>query len=159
MLNKKKLIAVIVVVALLIIGIIAAVIAVNSNRDGVAFNSGTFSTTASGRTFSLGVHTGSSNNGIYNVSNNTWRASPYRANGNSRINYAFTAANLEAMTVRSTNSEGSVSLVFTQGDIEKTLDITGEFYENIDMSGFESGRIRLRLVFENARNVDALISW
>jgi hypothetical protein len=40
-----------------------------------------------------------------------------------------------------------------QGDTERTFDITGEFNENIDMRGFEPGRIRLRLVFENAENV------
>jgi len=158
-LDKKKFTAIIILAVLLIVGIIAAILAVNFNREGVAFNSGTFSTTARGRTFSIGVHTNSSNNGIYNVSSNTWRASPYRANGNSRIYYTFTAANLEAMTVRSTNAEGSVSLTFTQGDVEKTLDITREFYENIDMRGFEPGRIRLRLVFENARNVNTLINW
>jgi len=127
------------------------------DREGLAVNSGTF--TASGGTgFTFGVQAGG-RGGISNVSNNTWRASPTRANGNSRVDYTFTDANLEAMTVRSTNTEGRISLVFSQGDVERTFDITDDFHENVDMSDFEQGRIRLRLVFDNAGNVNTLISW
>jgi len=156
-LNRKKLIAIIVVVALVIIGIIVSVVMFAFDREGVAVNSGTF-TTSGGTGFTFGVRAGS-RGGISNVSNNTWRASPSRANGSSRVDYTFTAANLEAMTVRSTNTEGNVSLTFMQGDIERTFDISGDFHENINMSDFEPGRIRLRLAFENARNIDTLISW
>ena len=157
-LNKKKIIAITAVVAFVIIGIVAASGVFFLNREGVAVNSGTFSATSGSVGFTFGVGVGS-RNGISNVSNNTWRATPYRANGNSRVDYTFTAANLEAMTVRSTNDEGRISLVFIQGDMERTFDITGEFYENIDMGGFVPGSIRLRLVFENARDVDTLIRW
>ena len=157
MLSKKKLIAIIVVIAIVIIGIVAAIVMFAFDREGIVVNSGTF--TASGGTgFTFGVQAGG-RGGISNVSNNTWRASPSRANGNSRVDYTFTAANLEAMTVRSTNSEGSMSITFIQGNIERTFDITGEFHENIDMSDFEPGRIRLRLEFENARDVDTVVSW
>ena len=157
-LNKKKLIAIIVVVAIVIIGIVIASLVLFLNREGIVVNSGTFSATSGGTGFTFGVQAGS-RNGISNVSNNTWRAIPYRANGNSRIDYTFTDTNLEAMTVKSTNSEGRISLTFIQGDMERTFDITGEFHENIDMSDFQPGRIRLRLDFENARNIDTLISW
>ncbi|MDR2599420.1 MAG: hypothetical protein LBC73_04000 [Oscillospiraceae bacterium] len=158
--KKKILIAIIIMAALVIIGIVAALaifVFNNFDREGIAVNSGTF-TTSSGTGFTFGVQAGA-RGGISNVSNNTWRANPSRANGNSRVDYTFTAANLEAMTVRSTNSEGRISITFIQDDIEITFDITGEFHENIDMSGFEPGRIRLRLEFENAENVDTLISW
>jgi len=158
-LNKKMLIAIIVVAALVIIGIIVAAAMLFSNREGVVFNSGTFSTTSSGTTFSIGVHARDGRNGLFNVSNNSWRATPNTANGSSRVDYTFTTANLEAMTVRSTNAEGRISLIFTQGDVERTFDITRDFHENVDMSDFAPGRIRLRLEFENARNVDTLISW
>ena len=156
--NNKKVIALVAVIAVIIIGTIAAIVFFTFDREGVAFNSGSFSATSGGRTFSIGVHSRSSD-GIYNVANNTWRASPARANGSSRVNYTFTATNLDNMTVRNTNTEGMVSLTFTQGDAEKTVDITGDFNENIDMSSFEPGQITLRLVFENATNVEALISW
>ncbi|MCL2198535.1 MAG: hypothetical protein FWB80_06400 [Defluviitaleaceae bacterium] len=156
--NKKKLIVIFAVIAFFVIVVAAIISLFVFTREGIAVNSGTFSATASGRTFELGIHSGAAN-GIYNVANNTWRVSPARANGSSRVNYTFTAANLEALTVRSTNAEGNISLTLTQGDTEKTIDITSQFYKNLDMNGFESGRIRLHLVFENARDVDTLISW
>jgi len=155
---NKKVIAITAVVALVIIGTVAASVVFFLNREGVAVNTGTFSATSGSVGFTFGVEA-EGRNGISNVSNNTWRATPYSANGNSRVDYTFTAANLEAMTVRSTNSEGRISLEFIQGDIERTFDITGDFYENVDMNGFEPGRIRLRLVYENTRDVDVLIRW
>lgn len=157
-LGSKKLIIITVGVILVIIGIIATSFVIFLNREGVAVNSGTFSATPGGAGFVFGVSAGGSN-GIFNVYNNTWRVMPYRANGNSRIDYTFTAANLEAMAVRSTNTEGKISLTFTQEDVEITFDITGEFYENINLSDFQPGSVRLRLHYENARNVDTLISW
>ncbi|MDR2569575.1 MAG: hypothetical protein LBD23_04660 [Oscillospiraceae bacterium] len=158
--SKNKKIAIIAVVALVIIGVgVTASVFVFDffDREGIVVNSGTFSTSG-GTGFTFGVQAGG-RGGISNVSNNSWRASPGRANGNSRVDYTFTAANLEAMTVRSTNAEGKISLTFTQGDIERTFDITNEFNENIDMSSFEPGRIWLRLEFDNATNVDTVISW
>jgi hypothetical protein len=158
--SRRKLIVIIAVVAIVIIGIVAVSVAFIFDifdREGIAFNSGTF-TTSGGTGFTFGITPGE-RGGISNVSNNTWRASPSSANGSSRIDYTFTTANLEAMTVRSTNSEGKISLSFTQGDTERIFDITGEFHENIDMSGFEPGRIRLRLVFDNARDVNTVVSW
>ncbi|MDR2569773.1 MAG: hypothetical protein LBD23_05695 [Oscillospiraceae bacterium] len=162
--NRKKLIVIIMVAAIMIIGIVAASAAFISpfifdvfDREGIAFNSGTF-TTSGGTGFTFGVTPGEKG-GISNVSNNTWKVSPSSANGSSRIDYTFTTANLEAMTVTSTNSEGNISLTFTQGDTERIFDIAGEFHENIDMSGFESGRIRLRLVFDNAKDVNTVVSW
>ena len=156
--NKPMLIIIIVfVVTIMIIGIITALVMLSFGREGIAINSGTFTTSDDiGLTFGVQAGIGS---GITNVSNNTWRATPGRANGNSRVDYTFTAANLDAMTVSSTNAEGNILLTFAQGDLEKTFDITGEFHENVDMSVFEPGRIRLRLVFENARNIDTVINW
>jgi len=156
--DKKKLIVLVMVAAFVVSGIVAAATVFFLNHEGLAVNSGTFSATSGGVGFTFGVQAGG-RNGISNVSNNTWRATPYRANGSSRVDYTFTAANLEAMTVRSTNSEGRISLSFLQGDVERVFDITGGFYENIDISDFQPGRIRLRLGFENARDVDTFISW
>ena len=155
---SKKVILIIVAVAVLIIGLIGALLFLFLSREGVAFNSGSFSATSGGVGFTVGIQTGSGS-GVSNVENNTWRATPYRANGTSRIDYTFTSANLEAMTVKSTNSDGNIFLTLTQGEREKTFDITGEFIQNIDISDFEPGRIRLRLNFQNARNIDTLISW
>lgn len=156
--SKKKLMAIITAVALVLIGTVVTVLVLVLNREGIAVSSGTFSAASSGVGFTFGVEAGG-RNGISNISNNTWSASLNRANGSSRVDYTFTAANLNAMTVRNENAEGSVSLTFTQGNTVKTFDITGDFNGNIDMSGFAAGRIRLRLVFENARNVNTLISW
>ena len=139
---NKKLGVIIIAVLLVIAGIIAAIIAVVLTREGLAFNSGVFT-----------------NNRISNVSNDSWRVAPIRANGSSRIDYTFNAANLAAMRVNSTNSEGKITLKFIQGDNEKAVDITGDFNDSIDMSGFASGKIRVRLEYDNARDVDCIISW
>ena len=139
--TTKKLVLLISALALVIVATVTVVLVVAFTREGVAVNSGTF--------------TGSPNN----VANDSWNISVARANGSSRIDYTFTAANLSAMHVTSTNSSGSITLTATQGDIERTFDITGAFNDNIDMSGFEPGRVRLRLQFSNAENVEILINW
>jgi len=155
--SKKKVFIVSGTVVLVIAGIVAAVLVFIFSRQGVAVNSGTFSSSSLG--FSVGIQVGAGARGISNVSNNTWTASLNSGNGTSRVDYTFTAACLDAFSVRSENAEGEIRLVLIQGDAERTFDITGNFNQNIDLSDFEPGRIRLRLEFESARDVDTLVSW
>jgi len=68
-------------------------------------------------------------------------------------------AALAAFQVKSTSSTGKSFLTITQGDTEISIDISGEFDENIDMSGFEPGQIKFHLNFEKANDVDVAISW
>ena len=60
-LNKKRLIAIMAVVDLVVIGIAIAASLFLLNREGVAVNSGTFSATSGGVGFSFGVQAGGRN--------------------------------------------------------------------------------------------------
>ena len=120
---------------------IAAIFFIVFTRERIAVNSGSFTNTPN------------------NVSDSSWRTSTSRANGSSRVDYTFSATDLEAMHVSSTNSGGRILLVLIQGDTERIFDITSEFNSNIDMNDFEPGRIRLRLEFTNAENVEIVVNW
>ena len=80
------------------------------------------------------------------ISRNTlvdsWTISAKTLNGHATRNEDLNADHLAALHANNTNSGGKVSLILTQGDIEKTFDITGEFDEGIDASDFAPGRIR-----------------
>ena len=88
-----------------------------------------------------------------------WMFSARTANGHSTRTLSFSSANLASLHVENTNSGGGVFLIMTQNNIERTVDITGAFNGNIDMSDFEPGRIRLRLSFEKAQGVNVVMSW
>ena len=113
----------------------------SSRQPGVAVSTGTFTMRP------------------YNVTNDTWRVRSSRANGYSRVYYIFDETDLATMHVNSRNATGSIHLTFTQGDLERTVDISNEYYGYIDLSGFEPGEVRLRLEFEDAVQINITISW
>jgi len=127
------------VVAILVIA--AIVVAIAFTREGVVVKSGAIS------------------GGLSYVKNDTWSTTASKFNGHCRVDKTFDSDNLAAFYVNSTNSSGKVFLIIIQGDVEKTIEITGEFNDKIDMSEFEPGRIRLRLEFEHAEDLNVSVSW
>lgn len=105
------------------------------------------------------VKSGKISGGLSYVKDDTWSTSASKINGYCKVDKTFNSDNLAAFCVSSTNSDGKVFLKLIQGDVEKTIEITGEFNDKIDMSEFKSGRIRLRLEFEEAEDIDISISW
>jgi hypothetical protein len=103
----------------------------------------------------VGSHTGM----VRNISEDGITFSASRANGRFTTNVDLNADNLLVFHVENTNSAGTASMVITQDNTERTFDISGEYNDNLDMSAFEGGRIRIRLVFENAENVNLVINW
>ena len=94
-----------------------------------------------------------------NLQDDSWSISARTVNGHATRRLDLSAGELAALHIDSTSGGGSVYVILTQGDNERSTDISGEFYGYIDTSGFEPGRIRLRLQFGRAKGVDVLVSW
>ena len=90
---------------------------------------------------------------------NDWSISARTVRGHTVRTVSFTAEELAALRIDSENEDGKISFTMTQGEIEIVTDISGEFNDNIDTSGFEPGRIRLRLDFEAASGVNVTVNW
>jgi len=88
-----------------------------------------------------------------------WTVSARTVNGHIAGKVSFAADNLAALHVDSANSGGTVTLTLTQGDVKSTVDISGEYNENVDMSDFAPGSIQLRLDFERAEAVKTVVRW
>lgn len=138
---NRRLVIIGVVVMLVIAGIVAGVLAIVFTREGVVIKSGFLSNVSSF------------------VKNDTWITSARKINGHCRVDKTLDSDNLLALRANSTNSVGKVFLKLIQGDVEKTIDITGEFNDEIDMDEFKPGRIRMRLEFEDAETVNVVVSW
>jgi hypothetical protein len=138
----QRLIKISAVIMAVTIALVAGILIFVFTREGITVNSGSFS----GKRPS-------------NISGGVWKAELLTANGHSRVDYTFSADDLASMRVDSTNSAGRISLVITQGDVERTIDISGEYSGDIDMSAFKPGRLRLLLNYENAEEVDVVVSW
>jgi hypothetical protein len=89
----------------------------------------------------------------------SWSYTASRINGNARRDIDFSAGGLANLHVNSENSEGSIRLTLSQGDVEESFDISGSFSGNIDTSAFEPGQIRVALRFDNAQDIDLYINW
>lgn len=127
------------VVVILVIVVIA--LAVNFTREGAVVKSGAIS------------------KGISYVKNDTWTTRASKINGYCRVDKNFNTENLASIWINSSNSGGKIFFVMKQGDVEKTIEITGEFNSRIDMNEFKAGRIRLRLEFEHAKDLTVSVSW
>ena len=88
-----------------------------------------------------------------------WGIVVTNVNGRAWRDIDFSVESLGSTRVKSTNNFGEVRLTLIQGDIEMTIDLTDEFYGLLDTSGFEPGKIRLRLDFINAESVNISINW
>lgn len=135
---KKKYV---IVGAAAIVLIAAIVLAIVFTREGVVVKSGAVA------------------GGLSYVENDIWKTTASKINGYCRVDKTFDSDNLATFHVNGTNNGGKVFLIMSQGDIERTIEITGEYDKKIDMSEFTPGRVRLRLDFENAEDIHILISW
>jgi hypothetical protein len=89
----------------------------------------------------------------------SWSISARTVNGHATRRLDLSAGELAVLHIESSSGGGSVYAILIQGDNERSTDISGEFYGYIDTSGFEPGRIRLRLQFGRAEDVDLLADW
>ena len=94
-----------------------------------------------------------------NAKSTSWTVSASSANGYESRTIDMSADNLSALNVVSSNSDGTVSLVITQGDNTQTVDINQQFSGNIDTSRFSPGKVELRLNYDNAKNMFIAINW
>ena len=97
--------------------------------------------------------------GSHTEGNNSWTITANTVNGHASRKINFSADNLAALHVKNTNSEGKVSITLTQGNTEKTFDVSGTFDGSIDTSAFAPGKITIRLDFESAKTVDVAVNW
>ena len=89
----------------------------------------------------------------------SWTITASSINSQESRTVSMSAENLNALAVASSNSEGSISLVITQGDITRTVDISGQFSGRIGAKDFSPGRIEMDLHFEHAKDARVNISW
>lgn len=131
-----------IIVGLLIILVIAIIVlAITFTREGAVIKSGAIS------------------NGMSYVKNNMWSTHASKINGYCRVDKKFTSTDLANFRVNSSNIGGEIFLILIQGDIEKKIEISKEFNKKIEMNAFEAGRIRLRLEFEQAKDLKVFITW
>jgi hypothetical protein len=112
--------------------------------------------------FSTGF--GSVSSGVSTVSrsqvrNNVWTYTARSKNGWERRSPNLTAEQLANFHVLSDSGEGVLLLRLEQGDVSETIDISGFFDQQINMSAFEAGRVRITIEFSRARDVDITINW
>ena len=58
-----------------------------------------------------------------------------------------------SLHVVSNNKRGEAYLILSQGDIEKTINLTGAFDSCVNMSQFAPGQISLCFVYEDAGEI------
>ncbi|MCL2817278.1 MAG: hypothetical protein FWD39_02690 [Clostridiales bacterium] len=106
------------------------------------------------------VFSGSSSGMRKELKDGSWKITAKSINGTATRTVYMNALDVKgAMRVTNANSEGKVFLIISQGDVEKTVELSGEFSEDIDMSDFEPGSVKLRLKFEKAKDVKVTITW
>ena len=89
----------------------------------------------------------------------SWEFSARSANGHVRRTPTLTAAQLNNLYVTSYSGDG-VTLRFEQGNIIESINLSGNVInQHINMSSFSPGRVRMKLEFNHARDIDVVISW
>jgi hypothetical protein len=66
---------------------------------------------------------------------------------------------LAVFHVSAASGSGKLFLRISQGEASKYMDISGSFSESVDMSEFHSGRVRLALSNDAARDASIAVSW
>jgi hypothetical protein len=92
------------------------------------------------------------------VRNDVWSFTARSANGWERRSPNLSAEQLANFHVFTDSGEG-VTLLLVQGDVSERINISGFFAQNIDMSAFQPGSIRITLELDRARDIDVRISW
>ena len=80
-------------------------------------------------------------------------------NGYVSRTYKLTADNADTIYIESKNDSGTMTLLITQADQERSIDISDNYSGNIDLSGFEIGKVKVRLDIANAKGIELLITW
>ena len=93
------------------------------------------------------------------VKNDTWTFIADSANGQSTKIIEMDSGNLTALNVTSKVGGGEASLIITQGETTRTIELSEGFEGNIDMQGFSAGKISLRLQFTKASDVNVVVGW
>ena len=88
-----------------------------------------------------------------------WFIAVARANGHIRRDATFTQGNLDHLFIRSNHTDGEIRLTLIQGDTEIEIELTPGLDVFPVVSGLQPGTIRLRLDFDNATDVEVLITW
>ena len=88
-----------------------------------------------------------------------WFLAVGRANGHIRRDANFTQDNLDFFFIRSSNTEGEVRLTLIQDDTEIEFVLYPGLNDFINVGGLQPGNIRLRLDFDNATDVEVMITW
>jgi len=101
----------------------------------------------------------SGRNMSYDVAENSWRISAGALRGRSTRMLDFTAENLAALRIDSTNSSGEVRFTIVQGNVTESIEVSDGFDQLIDTSAFAPGHISLRLDFEQVENLQITVRW
>ncbi|MCL2544934.1 MAG: hypothetical protein FWE77_03335 [Clostridia bacterium] len=95
--------------------------------------------------------------------NDGWTFAAGRANGHSTVTRDFSREALDSLVVDSSIGGGEMALILSQGNISQTIDLSGGELslsaEELGVSAFSPGRIRMWLEFGNAENVSVKIGW
>ena len=94
-----------------------------------------------------------------NLQRESWAIAADSVNGHATRRLDLSVEELAALHINNSNSDGSITVTLTQDDTVEVFDISGEFYGNLDTSGFDAGRIRLRLDFGSAEGVNLHVNW
>jgi len=101
-----------------------------------------------------------SNSGLSaNSQASSWSITARSVNGNSLRRLDLTAAELANIHIVSSHTAGVVNVVLIQDGDEQVFSIESGFDGILDTSNFEAGRIRMRIVFANAQDVDIAVNW
>lgn len=90
--------------------------------------------------------------------NTAWQISAHAGNSTRLRNINLTEESLNNFSISSNSDEGNISILFSQNNIYKQIDISN-FEDTIDLSDFVPGSIRIELVFQEAINFRVNIQW
>lgn len=66
---------------------------------------------------------------------------------------------LSAFYVKGNCERGDITLNMLQGNMKKSIDLSGGFNEVVDMTGFSAGLIKMVLDIKSAKNMNVRIGW
>ncbi|MDR2720448.1 MAG: hypothetical protein LBC03_06575 [Nitrososphaerota archaeon] len=145
--SKRNLIILIlaVVTVLVVSSVIITVVVVNTNPNGMKYESGVFIMKSQSNT------------------NNRWTISAQSANGQSTIFRNLNQENLDRFSVDSSITDGKMLLILSQDENSQTIDLSEGTMnlsaEDIGMDSFNPGQISMQLKFDNAKNFAVTVSW
>jgi len=95
--------------------------------------------------------------------NNHWRFTARRANGQQTLTRSLNQEDLRNFTVNSTIESGEMFLILSQGGSRQTINLGGGEMtlsaDDIGLDEFEPGSIRMQLDFVEARGATVYIRW